>query len=147
MKVKDIKIGVDFITAKTDIKKFLDDYKRLKTERMYVFGFDDNARYVLAENITVKSDNNEAEIDVTKLMNRLKETKSTAFILVHNHPNGVCVPTDKDVKFTKEVRTLALKNKIILMEHYTWTNGLLWGILGISIKNKNFTIKTRGANK
>lgn len=138
MKLKDVKIGVSSAKAVTDVKKFLDDFKDLQTENLIVFGFNDDMKYILAENITESSGIHAGYFNVNELFKRLKDVKAKSFILVHNHPNGICIPTITDVETTKKVIEKAKENNVDILEHFTWTNGLLWGIIELSITDGIF---------
>lgn len=135
MKINDIEIGKTSIKDIFDIQKYLDDFINLKHEEMVVFGFDNNCTFTLAEFITTYSESDKAQFNMNYMFKRLKETKSKGFILVHNHPTGICIPTEIDVETTKDIMKEAEKKKLLFMEHYTWTKGLLWSIINTSIKN------------
>lgn len=133
MKLKDINIGVTSIDNLSDIQKYLDDFIELNHEEMVLFGFSDDCKFTAAEMITKFSEEDKAQFDVNYMFDRLKESKSKAFILIHNHPSGVCIPTDIDVETTKFIIKEAKKKKLMFIEHYTWTNGLMWPIIKTSI--------------
>ena len=140
MYIEDIKIGKDKLEVLSDFQKYLDNFKDIKKEEMIMLGFNDDCVYTFADYVTKQSEENSAYIDVKEIITKLKESKSKGCILIHNHPNGVCIPTEIDVETTKQILKEFKKHKLLLIEHYTWTNGLLWGIVNTSIK-KDIYIK------
>ena len=119
MYIEDIKIGKDKLEVLSDFQKYLDNFKDIKKEEMIMLGFNDDCVYTFADYVTKQSEENSAYIDVEEIITKLKESKSKGCILIHNHPNGVCIPTEIDVETTKQILKEFKKHKLLLIEHYT----------------------------
>lgn len=132
MKINDIKLGTDKISRYTEIKNYLDDLYKLDHEEVVVFGFDSKLTFLLAEKITHTSEKNKALFDFNHIKELLGKVNAIKYILVHNHPNGVCIPSFTDTQVTKRLIKLSNKNKIELLEHYVFVDGVLFPIIKFS---------------
>jgi len=45
------------------------------------------------------------------------QNNASAFIMFHNHPTGILIPSDEDVKFTKKLKQLSKMMEIIFLDH------------------------------
>lgn len=132
MELKDC-IGVE-IKNKGDILNYLDCMKGLDREIMVVFGINEDLKFCLAEDVTEISEKDNGYFYSSSIFKALKKSKSIGFILVHNHPNGVIIPTQDDVDTTKNIMKEAEKKDLVFMEHFVYCNGILWSIIRQSIK-------------
>lgn len=142
MTFKNIKLGETSVSSLDDIVPYLDgEFKGRKKEKMLVVGLNGDLKISLAENFTEISEKANAWFSVDKIFKRLKETGSMGFVLSHNHPTGFPLPSEDDIKLTKEVIKRAKKEDMVFMEHILcaqMTDGSIfhWAIIKNSIKKK-----------
>lgn len=92
--------------------KFLDT----SNERAYVMCFDHN-HYLIAVRKLSDGDIYSTLFDMRKLAAAVLETKATGVVLVHNHPNGISLPSSDDVTQTKNAYEFLQSLKVSLMDH------------------------------
>lgn len=92
--------------------KFLDT----NNERAYVLCFDHN-HYLIAVRKLSDGDIYSTLFDMRKLACAVLETKATGVVLVHNHPNGISLPSTDDVTQTKSAYEFLQSLKVSLMDH------------------------------
>lgn len=92
--------------------KFLDT----NNERAYALCFDGSHRLIAARKLS-DGDVNSTVFDMRKLAAAVLETKAVGVILVHNHPNGIPLPSQNDVKQTESAFSLLNMMKVSLMDH------------------------------
>ena len=66
-------------------------------------------------------------IQPRSILKRALELDACGLILVHNHPGGNVMPSEKDVKFTQSIKILCLELEIRLQDHiiisgHRWTS-------------------------
>jgi len=92
--------------------KFLDT----TNERAYALCFDHN-HFLIALKKLSDGDVNSTLFDMRKLASAVLETKASGVILVHNHPNGIPLPSNADVEQTKRAFELLESLKVRLLDH------------------------------
>ena len=68
-----------------------------------------------------------------EIVRRALDTGATIIILMHNHPGGVTVFSEDDLKTTAELNRMLAAMNITLHDHYLFANGTLY-----SAKNMNY---------
>ena len=92
--------------------RFLDT----NNERAYALCFDHNHTLIAARRLS-DGDVNSTLLDMRKLAAAVLETKASGVILVHNHPNGISLPSNGDVEQTKNAYEFLQRLKVSLMDH------------------------------
>lgn len=97
------------------------DYMRPKfldttNERAYAMCFDHN-HYLIAVRKLSEGDAYTTLFDMRKLASAVLETKATGVLLVHNHPNGISLPSSDDIAQTKSAYEFLNSLKVSLMDH------------------------------
>ena len=119
-------IILKFVRMKMGLRKhesymmlFLDPHLRLKEDRIIAEG---TTNYVYAYQ--------------RNIMEMAMEVNASNVILVHNHPSGLCSPSDEDVDATREIYKILQSVEIQLLDHVIVTHDEHFSF----IKNKiNFT--------
>lgn len=92
--------------------RFLDT----NNERAYVLCFDTDHRLIAARKLS-EGDVNSTALDMRKLASAVLETKAVAAMLVHSHPNGIPLPSQKDVDVTEKAYAFLKTMKVDLLDH------------------------------
>lgn len=92
--------------------KFLDT----NNERAYVMCFDCNHGLIAVRKLS-DGDINSTLFDMRKLATAVLETKAAGVVLVHNHPNGIALPSTADAEQTKCAYDFLQSLKVTLMDH------------------------------
>mgnify|MGYP002515875266 CR=1 FL=1 len=92
--------------------KFLDT----PNERVYAMCFDNNRCLITVRKLS-DGDVNSTLFDMRKLASAVLETKAAAVVLVHNHPNGIPLPSQEDIAQTKYAYDLLQSLKVQLLDH------------------------------
>ena len=92
--------------------KFLDT----SNERAYAMCFDCNHCLIAVRKLS-DGDVNSTLFDMRKLATAVLETKAAGVVLVHNHPNGIALPSAADIEQTKNAYDFLQSLKVTLMDH------------------------------
>lgn len=88
----------------------------LDHERLYMMMF--NNRMNLIDCVVVSEGSvNASDVPLRIINEKLVTKKASCFILAHNHPNGVSVPSDSDKNFTEVIRSVFDNFNAPLIEH------------------------------
>lgn len=71
----------------------------------------------LYETTLYKGNNTEVMFSYKDIWRELLTHKGSGFYLIHNHPNGEVIPSEKDLLFTSEILRESKKIKIPLLDH------------------------------
>lgn len=85
-------------------------------EHLHAIFLDGHYRFICEERIA-SGDWKQIEVQLRPLMRRAIELDSVNIVLVHNHPSGLCQPSDDDVVFTNEVARVANSLGINIFDH------------------------------
>lgn len=92
--------------------KFLDT----SNERAYALCFDSEHCLIAARKLS-DGDVNSTALDLRKLASAVLETKAVGVTLVHNHPNGIPLPSQGDIEQTQKAYSFLKSMKVSLMDH------------------------------
>lgn len=102
--------------VKTICDYFHGYYIGVKTEQLRVCCLDDNLN-VISCSVIQDGGVNTVPINVRKIVETAYRSNSSLIILAHNHPNGVPVPSDADVKVTRQLNNILKSVGINLLDH------------------------------
>ncbi len=108
--------------------------------------------YVLGANGTIEGKrscssmrSSNVEVQIPWLMQILIECNPAGIVLVHNHPNGVPVPSPVDNETTVECRSLCEKNGVVLCDHFIYSpKGIYSYNLGRQLTEKDLETSMGG---
>ena len=92
--------------------------KEQKEERVFVFPLDAHGK-VLAKPILVSvgHEDGTAAIDAGEIFREALKAGAEEIIVAHNHPSGDLTPSKADIAATKELKDLAARLKVSLLDH------------------------------
>ena len=88
----------------------------IKEQRVYGVMLD-NGLHVVGECLLAKGDFDSVDLSTEMVINELLCHKSKNLILTHNHPEGMAIPSPKDVAETKRLEEILQALDIRLIEH------------------------------
>lgn len=95
------------------VKSFL---KNKMMEELYVVCLTPKNKIVKTERIA-RGSVGEAVISMRKITDLVSRNKVSNIVVAHNHPGGVCAPSEEDDKFTKALVTTLAINDCYLVDH------------------------------
>ena len=107
-----------------DIRE-IEDYVRpyfadATKERVFLLCLDDQKRLLALRSLNEGS-LGEVFVDMRAVAAVLLETKAKAAVLIHNHPNGIALPSGNDVAVTRMVYTFLKQMGVQLLDHLILT--------------------------
>ena len=92
--------------------------KEQKEERVFVLPLDAHGK-VLAKPILVSvgHEDGTAAIDAGEIFREALKAGAEEIIVAHNHPSGDLTPSKADIAATKELKDLAARLKVSLLDH------------------------------
>ncbi len=80
------------------------------------------------------------EVRMQWLMRILADFNPSGVVIVHNHPQGIPIPSSADDSTTEECRLLCEKNGVILCDHFIYSpKGIYSYNMGRQLTEKDFT--------
>lgn len=112
------------LNSLADTAKFLAElYDSKPIEEFYVLFLNANNQLIRLEKIAT-GDVNEIHFDSQRIVNLALKLKPSYIILSHNHPDGICEPSESDIKTTIKITKLLHLNSFIVADHIIiGTNG------------------------
>lgn len=95
---------------------FFGCYIGVKTEQLRVCCLDDNLNIVSCS-VVQDGGVNAVPINVRKIVEITFRSNCSLIILAHNHPNGVPIPSDADIKATRQLTNILDTIGIKLLDH------------------------------
>lgn len=86
------------------------------TERLRVLLLDGGNR-LIADELIAHGEADGVSVRPRTVLNRALELDAAAIILVHNHPGGSAIPSERDIQFTRRVAEAARHLDITLHDH------------------------------
>lgn len=105
-----------FLTAAPLAEILKQKIGHLSTESFYVF-YMNRATQILAEEELFVGTMTATLVDVRVILKRAIECKAVSIICGHNHPSGICKPSDADIKLTAKLRQACRLLDIELLDH------------------------------
>ena len=102
--------------VKTICSYFHGCYIGVKTEQLRVCCLDDNLNIISCP-VIQDGGVNTVPINVRKIVEATYRSNCSMIILAHNHPNGIPVPSEADVKVTRQLYNTLKNVGITLLDH------------------------------
>lgn len=96
--------------------KMVDYFRNINKEQVVLIYLTDDRRIIDIECIS-DGDFKSADFSVKKLAERLIASNAHSFIMSHNHPSGIALPSVKDLETTVSVKVCAEGLGIRLLDH------------------------------
>lgn len=105
------------IQSPGDIAKvLLDEMKHLKKEQLRVVILNNSNEILKIQNIT-EGNSNMVVAEAKNILSEVIKMQAPKIILVHNHPSGNLVPSQKDINFTERIKQACEILGIQLIDH------------------------------
>lgn len=101
---------------KTVCNFFYGSYIGARTEQLKVCCLDDNL-HVVSCTVVDEGVVNIVPVNIRKIVEATYRSNCSLIILAHNHPNGLALPSDKDIQVTRQLRGILENVGIKLLDH------------------------------
>lgn len=95
---------------------FVSCYLGVRNEQLRVCCLDDNLN-VISCSVIQNGDVSTVPVNVRKIVETTYKANSSLIILSHNHPNGLAVPSDIDIKVTRQLKQILGSVGINMLDH------------------------------
>ena len=99
----------------------------LAKERFHVVFLDDQRRYIGASPMG-RGAVSALTVRIRELFRSALAVNASAIIVAHNHPSGVCRPSDIDISETRRLASIAQALDIELIDHLIFTQESLYSM-------------------
>ncbi len=118
------KVYFDCATSQTDMissasqaaEYLLPKFIGLTHESLYLIALNKRGK-ILKFSLVSNGNASSTDSDIRKIVSILLECRATAAIISHNHPNGLCVPSQNDHNVTYEIASVLSSVDIRLVDH------------------------------
>ncbi|MGN0612482.1 MAG: RadC family protein [Porcipelethomonas sp.] len=93
-----------------------------RDEKLMVACVDDRLRLISCEVIS-EGDADSVAVNIRKLIEFTYKNNCSNILIAHNHPNGDTIPSDKDIKITREIYKVLKPVGITLLDHIIVAKG------------------------
>lgn len=94
--------------------------KNLEAEEFYIIGL--SPEYQIKYVLPMKGEEHKVDVSIFQFFCFVWKTKSKYIICAHNHPNGVCEPSDEDVETMLQFEDICKQFNSILYEDLVITD-------------------------
>lgn len=106
-------------------------------ERVYVVFFNYKMQRIFSALIN-KGCFSSTDFDKWEVLQYAKNVHSEIIVIAHNHPNGYCSPSEKDIEATKEIVLALSLFEVQVMDHIILTHDKYFsfkdmGLMGLSL--------------
>lgn len=92
------------------------EMKHLKTEALKIVILNNSNEILKIQNVTLGNANTVAA-DTKNVLSEAVKMQAPKILLIHNHPSGNPIPSDKDIEFTKNIEEACKILGIQLLDH------------------------------
>ena len=108
------------IDSPTDIVPYIEHYG-FKTNEHFITLALSGAREILNQQVVAVGGSNSATISPREIFFEAAKSHASAIIVAHNHPSGICRPSNLDIETTEHIRTVGELLGITLLDHIILT--------------------------
>lgn len=109
----------------TSPKEIFDHYRMFlgqrKREALLVLCYDKRKR-IRKEKIIFEGDENEINACGKMVLAEINDQSFSHFVIMHNHPSGVCLPSKGEIEFTQKLKTNSGLLGVKLLDHIVVSN-------------------------
>ncbi len=110
----------------TSPKEIFDHYRMFlgqrKREALFLLCYDKRKR-IRKEKIVFEGDENETSACGKIILSEINDQSFTHFIIMHNHPSGICLPSKGEIEFTKKLVVNSGLLGVKLLDHIIVSDG------------------------
>ena len=104
-------------------------------EQFFCLCLDDNCRLVNFSQLSYGNFSN-ANLRMKQITESVFKSKCKNIIICHNHPDGLCMPSEDDIMFTKRLCLNMMLNNINLLDHIVLTTSSATSMLELGLLTK-----------
>lgn len=97
-------------------------YFKDKTQEMFILVWLNNINVIVHQKTLYIGTNNEVHVSSDEIIFELLKTNAHKFVIIHNHPNGIISPSDKDMLFSALLKNKSRKKGFVLVDHLIIAN-------------------------
>lgn len=105
-----------------DIFKLFENMTALKKEELRALYFNSRQVVIREELVSLGSENMNI-VTPKEIIQPAIELMARGLIIVHNHPSGLCDPSEEDIKFTKNLKKACNLMQVQLLDHIIIAGG------------------------
>lgn len=109
------------MTTKGELVDYLRSKFSKQVEQVYVVCFDAKHSFISCRLIG-EGDISSSSFDIRKLVSIVLETNASNVVLAHNHPYGIHLPSQQDVKVTEVISNVLANIKVNFADHLIITD-------------------------
>lgn len=110
--------GLTFLESPRDTRKLIMQRLLGSPEELFACVFLDNRHRVIAFEILFRGTIDGCTVHPRVIARRALTHNAAAVILAHNHPSGVCEPSEADRHITQEIRDALRLVEVRLLDHF-----------------------------
>lgn len=104
------------IYSPSDIVPYIEHFG-FKTNEHFITLALSGAREILNKKVVAVGGTNRTTINPREIFFEATKTHASAIIIAHNHPSGICTPSNLDIETTKHICTIGELLGITLLDH------------------------------
>lgn len=116
-----IKEGVDCSSPRKVFDNYANVISHMPNEEFYLICVDGNSKAISAKMLN-RGSKNEVSFTLKSVMETAIRTQAFGVIMIHNHPNGDCRPSQEDIEMTKRVFYHLYMGGIYVLDHLITSN-------------------------
>ncbi len=101
----------------------------IKNEQAILMCFDAKCRLICTEKLSLPTSDFAVSISSRRVAEVSLACHANAVVLAHNHPSGMCEPSQSDISLTNEISCALRGVGVTLIEHFVITDEQTYGIL------------------
>ena len=105
------------LSSSNEVYDFVkNDFLYLNLEKVMLV-FVDTKNQVIKKEFIHEGSLNYSIIEPRKVIKKVLDVGASGFFLIHNHPSGIVLPSDDDIKVTLRLKDICLKMDIRFLDH------------------------------
>ena len=92
-------------------------FRHEKTEKLYLIALDNSSR-VIECFCVAKGESSFTDVAVAKILRASVHLNAASVIVAHNHPNGIAVPSTRDIEMTQKIYSGLRALEVKLIDHF-----------------------------
>lgn len=130
-----------FFGSYNDISDYCEELLRFANNEVFYAVAVDPSFHVIGKRVLGEGSVDLVSFDIRKVCDFITETRAANLLLVHNHPGGLCTPSENDVKGTEIIANLVKIIGVNFIDH------IIVGCDGVYSVNENRKIKEFADNE
>ena len=125
------------IECSTDIIPYIEHYGFKTNEHFLVISLS-GAHEIVSKKVVAVGNANSAIISPREIFFEAAKMHASAIIVAHNHPSGICAPSELDIETTHHICAAGEILGILVLDHVILGRGKYYSFLEHGLLNSNF---------